>query len=415
MKKVLALLTVSNLVFGQEILQHFDLDKSNRYVGTTTYEFAIETLDETYRTLAMKDIKGDVTISGEPGNIIQITEEVSIWAGSGMKAKSIFDDYRAQVNQLKDAGIIEIRGRGEWSARTAFEYNIIIPMQFNVSVSTAGGDIEADNITGETSLSTSGGEISLANLVGKTTARTSGGDIDVENSEGSLELKTSGGDIQVEKLAGEVAAYTSGGDINIESVQGNVDVRTSGGELWFRDIVGRKLVGITSGGSIEAGRITADLDLQTSGGDIEIDDLTGSIEASTSGGDIEINIIYGNADVSTSGGDIVITGLRGSLRAKTSAGRLEIEKIWDRNFKEHSIDIVNDHGSIFLTLPVNFPSQIDAIVEHEISANVIDSDFPLTITNKQNEVHGEGLYNNGTYSVKLRTSHGSITIERGEK
>ena len=100
MNKLLPVLILSQLVIGQEILQHFDLDKKNHYIGTTTYEFEVDDSHSDSWTLNIEEIKGDISFSGEPGNIIQITEEVSIWASSGMKAKSIFDDYYAKVIQL---------------------------------------------------------------------------------------------------------------------------------------------------------------------------------------------------------------------------------------------------------------------------------------------------------------------------
>ncbi len=415
MKRILATLILSHLIFGQEILQHFDLDKSNHYVGTTTYEFDIDRDLGGFSswTISISDIKGEVSFSGEPGNIIQITEEVSIWAKSGMRAKAYFDDYRAQIKQLEEAHILEITGTGEWPVRSAFEYSIIIPINTNVKAKTSGGDVDAENITGEVVLITSGGDIDLEKLTGKVTARTSGGEIWIENSEGIVSLNTSGGDIVVEHLAGEVLANTSGGDIDIESVQGDVSVQTSGGDLSFQDIVGHTLKGNTSGGDIEAYRIQATMDVYTSGGDIEVEDLSGSIKGTTSGGDIEIDDIRGGAAVTTSGGDIDITGLRGGLRAKTASGQIEIEKIWDRKIEEHAIDIINDHGSIYLTLPGNFPAQIDAVVENEISSYVIESDFPLEIDKQQDEVHGESTLGSGTYQVKLRTNHGTITIEKG--
>ena len=411
MNRILPVLILSQLVCGQEILQHFDLDKSNHYVGTTTYEFELN--KRASWTLNIYDIKGDIFFMGEPGDIIQITEEVSIWSSSGFKAKSLFDDYHAQVRQLENAGVIEIIGLGEWKARSSFEYTIVLPINCNISARTGGGDIEAERITGEISLSTSGGDLDLVYLTGKVDARTSGGDVSVDHCEGILALNTSGGDIDIEQVAGEVTAKTAGGDIVVESVQGNVNVQTSGGELSFEDIVGSKLTGITSGGSIEATRIQADMDVITSGGDIQIEDLAGSLAAETSGGDIDLEEIYGNADLSTSSGDITVTGLRGAIWAKTNAGDLEIEKIWDRKINEHDIHIINSHGSIYLVLPDDFPAQIDAVVEDEISASAIDSDFPIEVVKKYDKIRGESILGAGTYTVKLRTSHGTITIERG--
>jgi len=413
MNKLLPVLILSQLVIGQEILQHFDLDKRNHYIGTTTYEFEVDDSHTDSWTLNIEAIKGDISFSGEPGNIIQITEEVSIWASSGMKAKSIFDDYHAKVIQLKDVRIVKITGVGEWPERSAFDYSIIVPISTNISVKTAGGDIYANRITGEISMTTMGGDIEGMHLIGKTYARTSGGDIEIDHSEGILALKTSGGDIIVQQIAGEVGANTSGGDIEVESVQGNVFVQTSGGDLSFEDIVGSKLVGSTSGGSIDARRIQADMDIQTSGGDIDIQDLAGSIKAETSGGDIEVDEILGNANLITNGGDVDVDQLHGSIRAKTSAGNVEIIKIWNKKIDNHDIHVINEYGSISISLPADFPSQIDAVVENEISSNVIDSDFPIKIEKRFDEVKGETVIGEGTYKVKLRTSHGTITIEKG--
>ncbi len=397
-------------VMGQKIFESFDLDGTMRYVGTTTYDFDVDVA--TIPSFKIHKIKGDISIKGIPGMTVHIEEKVRIRAATKMQAVNQFEEYRATVMQKADGNVVEVIGAGHWPSRIDFSYVITTPANISVLAYTSGGDIELRNITGQIEVKTSGGDLDLGNIIGKLTAKTSGGDIDLSHGQGNLFLSTSGGDIVIANTEGKINAHTSGGDIEVNYNSGDVMVSTSGGDIKLYSIQGKQVSGRTSGGDIDAEDITAELNVQTSGGDLNIEDTRGTVKASTSGGDIDISNIFGAADVITSGGSIVGGGLYGKINARTSGGDIEIEKSFDPSLPDHSVTLKNSNGNIYLTLPEKFPGNFDVVVKGGYSLGVIDSEFPLTITRKQNEVRGMGNIGSGHYLIRLGTYNGQIVIEK---
>lgn len=412
MKKTLLLALLIQVSAGQSIFETFDLSGANRYLGITRYEFEVPPNDTLERVLEIQGVKGDISLAGGPGLTIILTEKMTVWSSSEKKARSRFEDYRAQVSRSASAGIIEVSGARSWPPKTSFSYVISLPASFNVQARTQGGDITLREISGETFLKTSGGDLEISSVSGKLTAKTSGGDVDLERSAGTLHLSTSGGDIEVRDFEGILDAHTSGGDVDVESGRGDVSVSTSGGDLTLVDIQGLRIEGRTSGGDIEVEQIKGELAVNTSGGDIEVEDLDGGLEATTSGGDIDLVAIRGPVDLATSGGDIRGQNMQGSIEAHTSAGTISIEKIWNRNLEDHSINLKSSFGDIELSLPDHFPATLDIVVTGSRSSGAIDSHFPITITSHENEVRGAARIGPGTFTIRLHTSQGTITIEK---
>ncbi len=410
MKKWVFLILVLNGLSAQELFDTFELNGKNRFVAESTYEFDVGDSKGPERILNLQ-VVGDIQIAGDATHTVTIIEKVFIKSTSRMKAKSVYKDYKAKVSMTPPAQIEVISGKRYYPARTRFEYHITLPEEYNISVQTAGGDIDLKYLSGELQASTSGGDVTVNSVSGKFTGRTSGGDITLENIEGVSVVKTSGGDIEIERCEGKTTATTSGGDIGVSDCNGNLKVYTSGGDLELTDITGSRIQGRTSGGDIEVDDVEGNLVVSTSGGGINIRKVQGSVEAKTSGGDIHLEFIYGETDVNTSNGDISGDRIYGALSARTTNGDIRISKIWDQEINNHDIVLKTSRGIIQLELPSNFPAAIEAIVEDETSTGVIDSDFPIQIYIRGNEVRGEGTMNGGTYDVNLRTSSNSIIIE----
>jgi hypothetical protein len=411
MKKGILLLLALSALSAQELFDTFELDGKNRFVAESTYEFDVDDSKGPERILNLQ-VTGDIQIGGEATHTVTIVEKIIIKSASKMKAKSVYKDYKAKVSMIPPAQIEVISGKRSSPIRTRFEYRITLPEAFNISVQTAGGDIDLKYLSGELQASTSGGDVTATSISGKFTGRTSGGDITLENIEGVSVVKTSGGDIEIERCDGKTSATTSGGDIEVSDCNGNLEVYTSGGDLELTDITGSRIQGRTSGGDIEVDDVEGNLVVSTSGGGIDIRKARGSVEAKTSSGDIDLESIYGETDVSTSNGDITGDRIHGALSARTSNGDIRITKVWDREIKNHDLLLKTSRGIIQLELPPNFPAAIEAIVEDEASTRVIDSEFPIRIYIRGDEVRGEGIINGGTYDVNLRTSSNSIIIEK---
>ena len=149
-------------------------------------------------------------------------------------------------------------------------------------------------------------------------------------SQYNVDLQTSGGSIAVEDLEGEVVTQTSGGSLSFGMIRGDIKGRTSGGSISLDGTSGNADVH-TSGGSISLGKVAGTVKARTSGGSITIDEVAGTIDAETSGGSIRAAITEqpeGDCELRTSGGSITVRladGIGVDLNAKTSAGRVTTE------------------------------------------------------------------------------------------
>ncbi len=391
--------------------QEISRESSNRYVGSSTYEFHSQEPGQ----LTMEDIRGDIVLLGEPSDRIEIVEVITIRTKSEEKAKEIFAEAKASVQQTSDEEeFLNIRVKGGRSRKreVSYDYTVKLPTVFSALVQTRGGDLDIKHLKGQIESVTSGGDISLMDLTGKISATTSGGDIDAIDLRGRVQVKTSGGDLDLEEIMGELFANTAGGDIDVTEVEGSVSVSTSGGDINLSDIEGREVTAETSGGDISASRLTSTIDLSTSGGNVELEEIEGDVEASTSGGDIDMNEIRGNAIVWTSGGSITAEEILGSLDGRTSAGDIFVSKKWDQEIETHAIDLKTSAGDIELILPRDFPAtfSVQAMFPGVKSGEAIVSDFPLDITASITSARARGTTGDGKHAVNLESTGGTIRI-----
>ena len=184
----------------------------------------------------------------------------------------------------------------------------------------------------------------------------------------NLDLKTSGGGIAVDDLAGDVKSDTSGGGLKFIGVHGPIQGHTSGGGIQLKDCEGRSAI-------------------ETSGGSIHITNHKGDVTARTSGGGIKIDQVEGDLDAETSGGSISAV-----LQAQIT----------------RDCRLSTPGGGITVRLPENSKLDIDA----ETSGGNVHTDLPVTVTGKQQRSRLRGRLNGGGNSLFLRTSAGSIYLNK---
>jgi hypothetical protein len=181
----------------------------------------------------------------------------------------------------------------------SISFEVLIPSQFNIDISTSGGSIKIDEIEGNLNGSTSGGSISLNNLGGVVDVRTSGGSISINECGGTIKARTSGGSVTAKNSTGIIELRTSGGSMNLDNISGELDASTSGGSIRGNML---KLEGdlslSTSGGSINASMpadLGLDLDLKGNNVVVQLQNFTGetkrnSVNGSMNGGGHKVSM-----------------------------------------------------------------------------------------------------------------------------
>lgn len=140
----------------------------------------------------------------------------------------------------------------------------------------------------------------------------------------------------------------------------------------------------TSNGPVRVTGITGDGDLETSNGKITIDGVTGTFDSSTSNGGVKITNSEGQFTVDTSNGRVEFSGSLSAAstnRFSTSNGSIDVEFTGEPNVE---LDARTSNGNVDSTRPI------------------------LATTTERN--HLRGKYGDGSASLKLRTSNGSIDL-----
>lgn len=184
----------------------------------------------------------------------------------------------------------------------------------------------------------------------------------------------------------------------------NVDLKTGGGSISVDDLDGN-VVTSTSGGSLRFGRIAGDIDGRTSGGSIRLEGSSGNASLHTSGGSITLGRVEGDVEARTSGGSISVTDVQGNLTAETSGGSIRARMSQP---PRRASRLETSGGSITLALHRDAAVSLDA----RTSSGRVTTDFPVPDRPRDQQSHLRAALNGGGPDLILRTSAGSIRINR---
>jgi len=339
--------------------------------------------------LEVSTSRGDIRISPWEKNEVYIAVD------------GLDDEDIDKVKMTQNGNTVRVSYRSRWSNGSGhISFSISVPSQFNIDISTSGGDLEVKGgLTGKIDGSTSGGDIKLGNVFG-----------------GPVEVTTSGGDIRAGKIEGEGNLKTAGGDISVGSVNGSLTVNTSGGDISV-ETVSKSLEAKTAGGNISIGDVGGEARASTSGGDIKVGKVSGKASLNTAGGDIELRGASGNVNAKTSGGDVRLQNITGSINARTAGGQVEAELIPSG---KGGSKLTSSGGDVRLYIDENSKATIEATIRLDgwgmrESRYVVKSEFPkesYETDEEADEIHAVYKLNGGGEVIELSTSNSNIEIHK---
>jgi hypothetical protein len=339
------------------------------------------------------------------GNIIiktqnswKIDYKVHLEADATQKdAKQLLKNFIVTTNPTAEGVYFRGQSLGRHaSGRLWVTVEVNVPRNFNLDISTGGGNIEAEDIIGTATLGTSGGNIVMANVGGAAHLSTDGGHITVKNVAGALAASTGGGHITTGTIAGNAILHTDGGHIRVASVEGVAHVSTGGGNVSVEH----------SGSQLVA---------ETNGGQIEVGETAGLVQAKTGGGGIRVVRVSGPTNLETSGGSIYLTEVDGAVKASTGAGAITAWFVTPGKVPGQC-ELQSGEGDIVVYIPRQLPVTIDAQVQSGDEHHVIfDPAFPVKISreaapNGDEWIRTEGALNGGGEVIRLRTVAGNIHV-----
>ena len=309
-------------------------------------------------------------------------------------------------------GLPQLRSIMSRNAQYWVQFQISVPANFGVEVTTGAGDIETSDLAGRVLLETQGGNIHTGRLgfgpyQGFPTERY------------TAKLETQGGHITVLDVAGDLDAFTAGGHIQAGNIAGSAKLRSGGGHIRAGRIGGEAHLE-TEGGNIAVGEAGSYVSVRTGGGQIDFGEVHGSVHAQTAGGGIRVMYVTGPMEVETSGGSICLTHVANTLRAATANGTITAWIAPDSPDTHHPVrlpgasQLSSSTGDIVVFLPRNIMATIDATVDNG-GARRIEADPSLRLNLQQSRpegaLHAHAELNGGGAVLKLHTAAGKIRLQ----
>ena len=165
-------------------------------------------------SITIKNVSGDINISGYDG----ATVEVSAY-------KEGRDRDQVSVENLSTPNHVSLRAEYphncECDASLRFEVKVPRSVRFNFErISTASGNLNAENVTGRVEMNTASGDVLLSGVSGEIRASSASGTVKVKDSAGSVNASSASGNVEV-----ELSRVEGDGDMHFSSASGNVEVR----------------------------------------------------------------------------------------------------------------------------------------------------------------------------------------------
>ncbi|MDE2998881.1 MAG: DUF4097 family beta strand repeat-containing protein [Gemmatimonadota bacterium] len=184
-----------------------------------------------------------------------------------VEIKETYNGVRIEVDQIRNVTYKRWFWQ-DWPDRVTVDIEVLVPVEYNLDLSTIIGDIQTGNIAGNV------------------TAKTLSGNVSTGPTEGDLSIKTNSGNIETGRVVGKVHTITlSGntevigpvdGDVTIRSNSGRIETRTIDGDLQAKSLTGR----------IKIGPVDGDATVHSNSGDIRTGNVQGKLKATTLIGNI---------------------------------------------------------------------------------------------------------------------------------
>jgi len=190
------------------------------FVGLASVATAVaQDFEKSYRIgaggqLAIRNVSGNVNISGYDGDAIMVT---------GYKEGR--DRDLVQVEDLSSGNRVDLRVRYpencDCEASLRFQVQVPRAVSYNFDqISTASGNIEINSVKGNLRARSASGNVSVKNLAGSVDASVASGNVQVEEVVGSVSAKSASGDVEV-----TIARLEGADKMTFSSASGNVSVK----------------------------------------------------------------------------------------------------------------------------------------------------------------------------------------------
>ena len=227
-------------------------------------------------TLDVQNGNGDVTVErGDSGAVeVDVTKTTRF-------GRDRFESVTLAASREGDSLLLTVEREGseETLPRVTVDLVVRVPDGTGlVGASTANGDVEVFDVSGDPDISSANGDVRVQDVDGYPSLRSSNGDVELGGGGGLSTATTANGDIDVDitSFSGDVELSTTNGDIEIAlrpSLDADIDARTGNGTV---TVTGLELSNVRQSRNHLTGQLGAggpDLRVSSSNGDVDLDAL----------------------------------------------------------------------------------------------------------------------------------------------
>lgn len=263
----------------------------------------------------------------------------------------------------------------------------------------------------------------------------------------SVKCDSDYGSLKIAGVEGTVAGKSSNGSIHVEDIQGPVNLHTSYGSITCRNVTGQMTELESSNGSITISELKGSAKVETSYGSITCESFSdGDYHLKSGNGRVALaNGSVGECDASSSYGAVVCSDVKGDpiklnsgngsleltdvnardLSLSTSYGAIKASQVTTADVTAHSssgsIEIIcsescpadmkaqvkSGYGRINFVAPAQFAGQVRLSTEY----GSVRTARPVTMSGEIDKKNISGTIGEGTGSLHLETSNGSVELE----
>jgi Putative adhesin len=197
------------------------------------------------------------------------------------------------------------------------------------------------------------------------------------------------------------------GRINLKNKLNKTELDLDDGELSIEDATGI-IIAKTDNGAINIKNVNLhkDSNIMTDNGEINLENITGDLIAKSTNGSITVNhaSLNNSSKITSDDGQIQLENVKGSIFARANNGSINVSN----SLINGESSLITDDGSI----EIDFDQMQDLKILAETDDGSFDGNIGWKKDNKDENHLNEAIIGKGTYPLKLKSSNGSITVNK---
>lgn len=325
----------------------------------------------------------------------------SIPAGATVSISNPYGDVT--VNGLSDDGQMHINAHNEVWVRNDNDAESKLKALAS-SVKTDGNTIAVTVPSNDTAHADLTVSLPAGTLV---TVNADHGDVHVGDMKSNVTVNSNHGNLQVKAITGNVALRSNykDSDISVANVQGNVALEGKGDEISISQVQGAVAIRGEYYSTIRVQQVSSLVTFKSMRTDMSVARLDGQLEMGN-GDDFRLEQVVGPVSISTKSRNIELTRVTGDVNISNSHGSVTVAAVKPTG----AVNISNSDGSVTVSMPQSAAFTVQA----DTSDGDVHSEFTLSSRSSENAGSLSGNVNGGGKPVRIRTSHGDITLQHGD-